>query len=136
MKIFLINIAVLFGGLIIGMIVNMNIIMVGSRLIMPPEGMDIMDAESIKAHLHLFEMRHFVFPFLAHAGGTLAGAVIVARFVKTHSFVFAMIVGGFFLLGGIMNAKLIPAPLFYNILDIGLCYIPMGYLGWTLGHTE
>ncbi len=123
--------AVLIGG-VLGMVVNMGLIIIGSKLIPPPDGMNIMDAENIKNNIHLFELKHFVFPFLAHAGGTLAGAFITAKFSSSYYLVLAMVIGVFFLLGGIAATQMIPAPLWYNVLDLTLCYIPMGWLGWKL----
>lgn len=128
----IINSLICLGGIVIGSFVNMGIIFFGSKLIPAPDGMNIMDAESIKAHLHLFEFKHYIFPFLAHAGGTLVGAIFVAYLGRSHHQKLAMFIGVFFLIGGIWNTQLIPAPLLYNFLDISLCYIPMGWLGWKL----
>ena len=58
--------------------VNMGLVMAGAQIIPPPAGVDVTDVESIKSHLHLFEFRHFVVPFLAHAVGTLVGAYVAA----------------------------------------------------------
>ena len=132
MKIFLRNIAAVFTGITIGMIVNMGLIILGSKLVAPPEGMNPMDAESIKTHLHLFKLQHFIFPFLAHAGGTVIGAFIAAKIALSHHFKFAMGIGVYFLVGGIMMVQMIPSPMWFIILDIGLAYLPMGLLGWRL----
>ena len=132
MKIFLRNIAAVFTGIIIGMIVNMGLIILGSKLVAPPEGMNPMDAESIKTHLQLFKLQHFIFPFLAHAGGTVIGAFIAAKIALSHHFKFAMGIGVYFLVGGIMMVQMIPSPMWFIILDIGLAYLPMGWLGWRL----
>jgi len=35
-------------------------------------------------------------------------------------------------MGGIKMASLLPAPLWFDILDLGFAYIPMGYLGYKL----
>jgi hypothetical protein len=132
MKIFLRNFAAVFTGITIGMIVNMGLIILGSKLVAPPEGMNPMDAESIKTHLHLFKLQHFIFPFLAHAGGTVIGAFIAVKIALSHHFKFAMGIGVYFLVGGIMMVQMIPSPMWFIILDIGLAYLPMGWLGWRL----
>ena len=54
-------------GLVLGSVVNMALIMVSGKVIPPPAGADVSTMEGLKASLHLFEARHFVFPFLAHA---------------------------------------------------------------------
>ena len=48
--------------------------MMSSSIISPPKGVDVTTMEGLKAYLHLFEPKHFIFPFLAHALGTFAGA--------------------------------------------------------------
>jgi len=71
-------------------------------------------------------------PFLAHALGTLIGAFLAAKIAATHQLKFAILIGLFFLMGGIKMASLLPAPLWFDILDLGFAYIPMGYLGYKL----
>lgn len=115
-------------GLIVGSIVNMSLISVSSSVIPLPEGVNPEDMESLKANMHLFEAKHFIFPFLAHALGTLAGALLAVKIASEKSLVAAMVVGGFFLLGGIMSTFMLPAPAWFSILDIVVAYIPMAIL--------
>ena len=119
-------------GLLIGGIVNMGLIMVSGSVIPPPEGVDPANMESLKENIHLFEAKHFIFPFLAHALGTLAGAFLAARIAASHQFSFALGIGTLFLLGGITNAYLLPAPTWFIALDLLLAYLPMGWLGSRL----
>ena len=63
-------------GIVIGSAVNMGIIMISSSIIPPPNGADITTAEGLKASMHLFQPKHFIMPFLAHALGTFAGALL------------------------------------------------------------
>ena len=74
------NVLAVIAGLIVGSIVNMGIIAISGSIIPPPEGADVTTMEGLKATMHLFEPRHFIFPFLAHALGTLAGAIIANTF--------------------------------------------------------
>ena len=46
--------------------------------------------------------------------------------------VLSISVGVFFLLGGISMVFIMPAPLWFIIVDISIAYIPMGWLGWKL----
>lgn len=57
------NILAVIIGLVLGASVNMLLIMSGPHLIPPPAGVDVSDAQSIGASIHLFEPKHFVFPF-------------------------------------------------------------------------
>ena len=74
----------------------------------------------------------FLFPFLAHAVGTFIGAFIVARYTASYHMVLSISVGVFFLLGVISMVFIMPAPLWFIIVDISIAYIPMGWLGWKL----
>lgn len=126
------NILVVILGLFVGSLINMSIIMKGTSLIPLPEGINPADMESIKAGMHLYEPKHFLIPFLAHAIGVLAGAFIAARLGASRHFTLAMIVGGVFLLGGISMVFSLPAPIWFSALDLFVAYIPMAYLGWKL----
>ena len=132
MNITLKNILAIFAGVIIGMIVNMGLIMISSSIIPPPEGIDNTTMEGLKAGMHLFEPKHFIMPFLAHALGTFSGAYIAAKLAASHKMKFAIAIGVFFLLGGIANIFLLPSPTWFTVLDLGLAYIPMGLLARKL----
>lgn len=121
-------------GLVIGSIVNMGLISISASAsaIPPPAGADATTMEGLKASMHLFEPKHFVFPFLAHALGTLVGAAIAALIAARRKFRLAMIVGGVFLAGGIASVLMLPSPLWFNALDLVGAYFPMAWLGWKL----
>lgn len=136
MKEILRNILAVILGVIAGSIVNMGLIMTGGALVPPPAGADSSSMESLKASMHLFGPEHFVFPFLAHALGTLAGALVAALIASRHKMKFSLGIGSLFLLGGITNSFLLPAPAWFIALDLTLAYIPMGYLGGRLAGRE
>lgn len=123
------NILAVIAGAIIGSAVNMAIIMLSGSIIPPPEGADVTTMEGLKASMHLFEAKHFIMPFLAHAVGTFAGAMIAAFIAASHKMKFAIAVGVFFLVGGTMNIFMLPSPMWFNILDLVVAYIPMAFLG-------
>ncbi|HKX87283.1 MAG TPA: hypothetical protein VJL37_11475 [Flavobacterium sp.] len=126
------NILVVILGLLIGGFINMKIIVYGSSVVKYPSGVDPTNAESLKAGMHLLGFKHFMIPFIAHAIGTLIGAFIASKLGASKHFILAMIVGGFFLLGGISMVFILPAPVWFCLLDILVAYIPMAYLGWKL----
>lgn len=126
------NILAVFAGFVIGSIVNMGIIMVSGFIIPPPTGADVTTMEGLKASIHLFEPKHFLFPFLAHALGTFVGALVAAWISASHKMKFAIVIGFFFLLGGTANIFMIPSPVWFIVLDLVGAYIPMGYLGGKL----
>ncbi|MGB2760564.1 hypothetical protein [Maribacter stanieri] len=126
------NILAVVAGLIIGSVVNMLIIMVSGSIIPPPEGGDITTMEGLKATMHLFEPQNFIFPFLAHALGTLVGAFVAAKIAASRKMLMALIVGLFFLIGGTINIVLLGGPMWFTALDIIVAYMPMAYLGFLL----
>ena len=119
-------------GFVIGSAVNMGLIVVGGSVIPPPAGADVTTMEGLKASIHLFEPKHFLFPFLAHALGTLVGAMTATLAVRGKSAVPAYVVGGLFSLGGIANVFMIPGPLWFNAVDLLLAYVPAAWLGNAL----
>jgi len=126
------NILAVIAGAFVGGAVNMGIITVSGSIIPPPEGVDVTDMESLKASMHLFEPRHFIFPFLAHALGTLVGAFLAAKLAVSHQMKLALFVGVFYLAGGIASTFMLPAPMWFVVLDLAAAYIPMGWLGGKL----
>jgi hypothetical protein len=127
------NILAAVAGLVIGGIVNMAIITLGSALIPPPAGVDVTNAESIAQGIHLFEPHHFILPFLAHALGTLVGALTAYLIAASHKKQLAWVVGAVFLCGGISASYMIPAPTWFMVLDLVVAYLPMAALGILIG---
>lgn len=107
----------------------MAFIMLSPKVIAPPAGADVTTMEGLRASLHLFEPKHFLFPFLAHAFGTLTGALVGTLMVKGTSRVPAYTVGCVFLIAGITNVMLLPAPLWFNAVDLIFAYLPAAWLG-------
>jgi hypothetical protein len=126
------NILVTIAGCIIGSLVNGGIISISGSIIPPPEGADTQTMEGLKASMHMFEPKHFLFPFLAHALGTLVGAYIAARLVTANPMRSAMIISGLFFIGGLMMVVQLPSPVWFSIVDLVGAYFPMGYLAVRL----
>ena len=127
------NILAIVAGLAVGSVVNMAIVTLGPALIPPPAGVDPTNAESLAGAMHLFQPRHFVMPFLAHALGTLAGALVAWLIAASHKARFAYAIGAVFLCGGIAACFMIPAPAWFMALDLILAYLPMAWLATRLG---
>ena len=126
----------MIAGLVVGSAVNMGIIMISSSIIPPPEGADVTTMDGLKASMHLFEPKHFIFPFLAHALGTLVGAIVAALIAATHKMKFALAIGLFFIIGGIINVLTLPSPLWFTILDLAGAYIPMGWIAGKIASSK
>jgi hypothetical protein len=111
----------------------MALVAVSPHVIPPPAGVDVTDTESLRNSIHLFEPKHFVFPFLAHALGTLTGALLAFVVAASYRWVFAYAIGVVFFAGGLAAAFMIPAPAWFIILDLAAAYIPMAWVATRLG---
>jgi len=121
-------------GIVIGGGVNMALIIVGPAVIPPPPGADMTSAEGLGASMHLLEPRHFLMPFLAHAIGTLLGAMTGSVIAVSHRAIVAYAIGTLFLCGGIAASFMIPAPTWFMILDLAAAYLPMAWLGLSIAN--
>ena len=121
------NIAIVILGIIVGMIVNIGLIILGGTIFPPSENFEPMNAMN-------WDFKYFIFPFLAHSIGTLTGALTVSKLSNKSSIILPLIVGLYFLLGGIYMITILPAPMCFVLLDVVLGYIPMALLGWKLAN--
>ena len=121
------NIAIVILGIIVGMIVNIGLIILGGTIFPPSENFEPMNAIN-------WDFKYFIFPFLAHSIGTLSGALIVSKLSNKSSIILPLIVGLYFLMGGIYMITILPAPMWFVLLDVILGYIPMALLGWKLAN--
>ena len=126
------NILAIIAGIVFGSVVNMGIIKVSGSIIPPPEGTNVTTTEGLKAAMYLFQPKHFIFPFLAHALGTFAGAFMAALIAANHKMKFALGIGAFFLMGGIASVFMLPSPTWYTVLDLLGAYFPMAYFAGKL----
>jgi hypothetical protein len=126
------NVLAFIGGVVAGSFVNMGIISISGSVIPPPEGADVTTMEGLKASMGMFEPKHFLMPFLAHAIGTLVGAFVAASVAASYKMRFAFAIGFFFLAGGIANVILLPSPMWFTVVDLVGAYLPMAYLGGRL----
>lgn len=123
-------------GLVVGSAINMALITASGHVIPPPAGANMATAEGIRAALPQLEPRHFLFPFLAHALGTLVGAFSAAKLASRHKLTAALVVGALFFVGGILAARMIPAPTWFIAVDLIGAYIPFAWIGYLLARPR
>lgn len=129
------NILAVLAGLIFGMAANMGMLTLLSKLIPAPDGVDFNNMETIVEAMNAgkYELKHFITPFVAHSCQALFGALIAVKLGASKHLMLAMIIGVLALAGGIAAVTMIPAPLWYNIVDLVGAYIPMAYIGYLIG---
>ncbi|MEM9411344.1 MAG: hypothetical protein AAGA30_09540 [Planctomycetota bacterium] len=126
------NILAVVVGIMIGSLVNILLVNLGPLVVPLPEGADVTDMEKLRESMKLMKPANFLFPFLGHAIGTLVGAFLAAKIARSWKMGFAMVIGVFFLFGGFAAIKMLGGPMWFNVTDIALAYLPMGYLGGIL----
>ncbi|WP_117881743.1 hypothetical protein [Aureibaculum luteum] len=122
------NVLVVIAGWLGGSIVNMGLIKTGNKLF-PIEGIDANSMTALAEIMPNLEPKYFLFPFLAHALGTLIGAVVAGFIAVNNKMKFSLAIGGLFLLGGIAVNYMLPGPTWFAVVDILLAYIPMAWIG-------
>lgn len=128
----------LVGGLLIGSMLNMGVLMISNFVIPFPEGVNPADANSIRDNIKLFETKHYIMPFLAHALGTLIGVFVAFKIIqmfRATKFIavgLALVIALLFLWGGLATSKSINSPEAPMLVDAVLCYIPMAIIGYWL----
>jgi len=127
------NVLAILLGFAIGAVVNSALIALGSSLIPPPVGVNVHSVDSVNQAMPFFEPRHFVMPFLAHAVGTLAGALAAYLIAGTFKARMAYAIGVLFLCGGIAASFMIAAPAWFIALDLIAAYLPMAWLATRIG---
>lgn len=127
------NLLALLTGIVVGGGVNMAFIAFSPWVVPPPAGVDVSSAEGLSKAMHLFQPRHFIMPFLAHAVGTLVGALAAYLIAANYKSQIAYIIGAVFLCAGVAASFLIPAPVWFIALDLSAAYLPMAWLGIRIG---
>ena len=126
------NILAAIVGFVVGSLVNIGLVNIGPSVVPLPEGADVSTMESLRDSMKLFAPVNFIFPFLAHALGTLTGAFIAAKIAVSHHMKFAIGIGVCFMIGGVTAASMLGGPVWFIVSDLLLAYIPMGFLGGIL----
>lgn len=125
------NVLAVIGGWAGGSFINISLIQIGHS-IFPIKGIDTNDMEALAKVMPTLDAVYFLFPFVAHAVGTLTGAFLASKIAFNHHMKFSISIGVLFLLGGIYMNYLLPGPTWFAIADISLAYLPMAWLGGKL----
>ena len=119
--------AIILGG-IVGSLVNMGLVNLGN-LLLPINGVDPNDLDELAKVMPTLSYEYFLFPFLAHALGTLTGALVAGLIAANRKMTYAIGIGILFLIGGIAVNFILPGPAGFAFIDIIFAYIPMAWLG-------
>lgn len=128
------NVLAIIAGMAVGMAANMGFLVLLNKFIPVPEGVDFNNMETIIQAMEAgkYELKHFISPFVAHSAMALLGAFVAVKLGAIRHKTLALVVGVLSLAMGIVAVNMIPAPLWYNIVDLVFAYIPMCLIGYSL----
>ena len=118
-----------------GSFVNMGIVSISDKIIPPPDNVDLNSIQDLILAMPMFAPKQFIMPFFAHAIGTLFGSLVTALIATPEKKYLAYGIGIFFLLGGIYMVSILPSPVWFNLTDLLLAYLPMSWVGIKLAST-
>ena len=117
-------------GIVVGSIVNMALIFLNMLVALPP-GIDRNDQAALSAAFADAPPSALILVLLAHSGGTLVGAWLAAKLAGRAPLTHGLIVGVWFLIGGIVSIFMIRSPAWFIPVDLVL-YLPAAWLGAKL----
>jgi hypothetical protein len=117
-------------GLIAGGTFNMILVTVSQAIYPYPESVDSSDFAQVREYLETnpLPLGALMIVLVAHAGGSLVSALVCGLIVKKNWVLAAIGLGLWWTLGGVAAVFLIPAPIWFAIVDIAL-YVPAALLG-------
>jgi hypothetical protein len=125
------NVLVVLCGVVLCMILNGMLLSAMMKILAPPAGFRPDDVSTYD----LLGAKHMLSPFIAHSLPSLIGGFVAASFAASRKMAMALVVGGVHLLGGIAAAVMIPAPAWFEVLDLTLAYLPMAWIGAKLARA-
>jgi hypothetical protein len=126
------NIIGVVAGILIGSFVNMYIVELGPQFFPLPAGVNLTTEEGLKAGMAYMQPEHFIAPFLAHAIGTLVATFIAALIAVDRRKIITRLISLLYLSGGAYMVAILPSPMWFNLLDLIVAYLPMGVIGYLL----
>ncbi len=87
--------------------------------------------------MHLYQPNQFLFPFLAHGLGTFIGVWVCLLLAKTaYPMRYVIGIAACYFIGGLSMVWMLPAPIWFNVLDLTMAYFPMALLGYQLAFKK
>lgn len=128
------NILAIIIGLFLGGVFNMMMITVSQVIYPYPEGVDPNNMEQVREHIEAngFPVGALLIVLIAHAGGSFVSGFLCGLISKSQWYIAAGAMGLFWTLGGVMMLFILPAPLWFGVVDV-ISYVPAALLGVMIG---
>ncbi|MHC4264191.1 MAG: hypothetical protein ACYSWX_16850 [Planctomycetota bacterium] len=118
-------------GLAVGMVVNMALITLNSKVLYPaPEDLDFKDTEKFQAYVDTLPAPAFLVVMAAHLGQAFFGGLVAAWMAKSHPIPLALTIGAISMLGGIMMMRTVKGPT-WMLIELPL-YLALAYLAGSI----
>ncbi|MBL8857602.1 MAG: hypothetical protein JNL28_03735 [Planctomycetes bacterium] len=109
-------------GVVVGSAVMMGIHFASLQVYPLPEGIDLFSSEPdmrkrLVEWMATLPIGAWLWAWLAHAVGCLAGAVVAMFIAGRRSMLPALVVGAWFTFGGVLNAIQMEAPVWFYFID-------------------
>jgi hypothetical protein len=107
-------------GLATGVLLIMGVQKIGHTIYPPPAGLDFNDAEAARTYISQLPLPALLFPIVSYFLGTLFGGFVACTVGTARPGALAGIIGLILLAFTIANLILIPHPLWFSLLAIGV----------------
>lgn len=125
------NIVAVIVGWIGGSLFNIALVFLNMAIYPVPETFDWADTESVETYFSSLPVMAFIIVLIAHLGQSFIGGYVAARISTNHVMLVAMIVGVITLIGGIVNAMMMPMPT-WMMIEMPLYLV----VAWFAGKIE
>lgn len=129
------NIGAGIAGIVIAGLLVWVVEMIGHTAHPMPEGLDYNDAEAMAAYIATLPVSALLSVVAAWFVGTLGGTFVGVRIGTAPPYIFAILVGGFVLLGITLNLVAIPHPTWMIVTGV-VGTIVAAWLGMQLGQKK
>jgi hypothetical protein len=125
------SVGAVLAGLLLGVLLMMGIELVGHVLYPLPAGVDPSDFEALKALLPTLPVGALLLVLLGWTVAPLAGGFTAAWIARRAPVAHALVVGLFFLAGGVATLLMMPHPLWFAVGGVAV-FLPAAYAGSLL----
>ena len=105
-------------GVISAVVLIIAIEALGHSLYPLPAGLDITDAEAMRAYVMTLPVTALLIVMAAWLAATLLGGLLACFIARETPLIYAAIIGGLVLLGTIINLMSIPHPMWFSITSV------------------
>ena len=127
------NIGAVLLAVVVGNIIIYSMHLLGHAIYPLPEGVDMNNSEQLAAYIPKMPLGALLMVLLAHQAGSFAGSILACglRRKSGHVMRIGWVVGGLFLVFGVLNLFMLPHPVWFAVVDT-LLYIPVALVGARL----